>query len=203
MPSEVAPPAGSSRSSRAGRLVRGWLLGATVVPVVGCGAPQVEPGDGLRGDSSGAPAPGVAASTNTPAAPASASAAVSAEPPRRVIPIYGSTEIRILNKVFFPAGSSQIPQSSDAMLEEVAKVLKDNPELRVEVEGHSDGTEPDGEALSGRRADAVIVRLTKAGVDATHLTRRAFSATQPAAPNDSSESRAKNRRVSFRVIEGP
>lgn len=199
---DVARPASRlGRPSRAGRLVHRLLLGATVSPALGCGGPTPAPKVDL---AHVAPSASVAA----PRASASASATPSAEvlpegPPRRLIPIYGSVEIRILQQIPFAPGSHAIMSAAEPTLEEIAKVLKDNPALRVEVEGHADETERAAEALSGHRAEVVVARLTALGVDPGRLVKRALGATKPVVSNATKEGRAKNRRVSFLVIDQP
>lgn len=174
-----------------------------MVPVVGCGGSQVEP-EQERAHADELPNAAVPSATAAVDGPSpSAGTSASAQPPSRLIAIYGTTEMVLPDKVFFPSGSHVIPKSAEPMLDAVAEVMKSEPKLVVEVEGHSDSSEPGGVALSGRRAGAVIAYLTKAGVPAARLTKLASAATRPLAPNDSTESRAKNRRVSFRVIEAP
>ena len=76
-----------------------------------------------------------------------------------------------------------------------------NPEMKVDLSGHTDwiGTEGYNQALSERRADSVKQYLIRKGVDAGRITTHAYGETRPIAPNDTAEGRAKNRRVEIRT----
>lgn len=88
-------------------------------------------------------------------------------------------------------------------LDELLPVLKNNPTLRVEIQGHADstGTNNYNKALSERRAKAVRNYLTKKGVDASRLTAVGFGEEKPAYSNDTSEGQTKNRRVELKPIQ--
>jgi OOP family OmpA-OmpF porin len=68
------------------------------------------------------------------------------------------------------------------------------------VEGHTDSTGADAynQALSERRANAVLKYLVDAGVPAARLSARGFGESEPVADNDTAEGRAQNRRVVLR-----
>jgi outer membrane protein OmpA-like peptidoglycan-associated protein len=91
-----------------------------------------------------------------------------------------------------------IRADSQPTLDEVAKLLREDPSLRLAVVGHTDGK--GGEAynldLSRRRAAAVVARLgDSGGIDAARLQPRGAGAGEPVASNDDEAGRAKNRRV--------
>ena len=88
-------------------------------------------------------------------------------------------------------------------LDELVPVLKNNPALRVEIQGHADstGTIIYNQGLSERRAKAVKNYLAKKSFDASRLTAVGFGETQPAYSNATSEGRAKNRRVELKPIQ--
>jgi outer membrane protein OmpA-like peptidoglycan-associated protein len=73
--------------------------------------------------------------------------------------------------------------------------------VNVIVEGHTDSTGSDAynQALSQRRADAVLNYLVRKGVPANRLTARGFGKSSPVASNDTREGRALNRRVELEV----
>lgn len=83
------------------------------------------------------------------------------------------------------------------ILNDVIKVIMDNPTLRVLLEGHTDsvGTEAYNQKLSERRAKAVQQYLIKGGVDAARLSIVGYGESRPIAPNNTKDGRAKNRRV--------
>jgi len=103
----------------------------------------------------------------------------------------------VLRGVHFDFDKATIRSDSVATLREAANTLKENPAVRVVVEGHTDsmGTEAYNQRLSRRRAEAVKDYLIKLGVAADRLTVRGMGESQPVASNDTEEGRAENRRV--------
>jgi outer membrane protein OmpA-like peptidoglycan-associated protein len=100
--------------------------------------------------------------------------------------------------IYFDTGKSVIKAESDAALAEIAKLLKGNGGLKVNVVGHTDnvGGIDSNMKLSQARADAVIQALTgKHGIAAGRLKAYGVGPLAPVASNDSEEGRAKNRRV--------
>jgi flagellar motor protein MotB len=100
--------------------------------------------------------------------------------------------------IYFDSGKADVKPESDAALEEIAKLLQQDPSLKLYVVGHTDnvGTLASNMDLSRRRATAVTqVLVTKHGVAAARLSPQGDGPTAPVASNDSEEGRAKNRRV--------
>ena len=100
--------------------------------------------------------------------------------------------------IYFDSGKADVKPESDAALEEIAKLLQQDPSLKLYVVGHTDnvGTLANNMDLSRRRATAVTQALvTKHGVVAARLSPQGDGPTAPVASNDSEEGRAKNRRV--------
>ena len=100
--------------------------------------------------------------------------------------------------IYFDTGKADVKPESDATLKEIAKLLQQDPKLKLYVVGHTDnvGTLPSNIELSKRRGDAVVAVLsTKYTVAATRLTAAGDGPTAPVASNDSEDGRAKNRRV--------
>lgn len=97
----------------------------------------------------------------------------------------------------FDTGKAIIKPDSKPIIDQVIKMLKDNPSLSIRVEGHTDNTgdEKGNQTLSDMRADAVKNELVTAGVEATRLEAKGFGRTKPIADNSTEEGRAKNRRV--------
>ena len=79
-----------------------------------------------------------------------------------------------------------------------------NPNIRLEVQGHTDnvGQAAYNQKLSGQRADSVRAYLVKAGIDPTRLVSKGYGMAQPLVPNNSESNRALNRRVQFIRTEG-
>ena len=97
----------------------------------------------------------------------------------------------------FDTGKALILPDSENVLGEVAKLLQQNPDLKLRVEGHTDnqGAAAANQALSEKRAQAVVAWLVMHGVSATRLTAKGLGQTTPVADNSTPDGRAKNRRV--------
>lgn len=112
-------------------------------------------------------------------------------------------KIEILEKVYFAYDSARILPKSYDLLDSVAQVIADHPELeRVRVEGHTDadGSERYNLQLSKKRAKAVAEYLVDAGVEAERLESEGYGESQPIADNRSESGKAKNRRVEFKIV---
>lgn len=114
-------------------------------------------------------------------------------------------KIVINEKVQFEFDSAKILPVSHSLLDEVAKVIKENPQIKkILVEGHasSEGGDDHNLRLSDRRAKAVMTYLTgKAAVDKKMLSAKGFGSTRPIASNDTEDGKEKNRRVEFTITE--
>jgi outer membrane protein OmpA-like peptidoglycan-associated protein len=112
--------------------------------------------------------------------------------------------ILILQQVQFDTNKATIKKVSDVLLDEVAGVLKEHPEiLKLEVQGHTDnrGAPKYNESLSQQRADAVKRALVSRGLDQSRLTSTGFGQSQPIDDNSTEAGRQSNRRVAFKIIE--
>ena len=110
----------------------------------------------------------------------------------------------IFGKVHFDTGSARIQKRSDALLEQIAIMVKEHPEVgRVRIEGYTDNVGPPDMnlRLSRERAESVRERLVKLGVRSGRLETQGFGETHPTAPNRTRAGRAKNRRVEFVAIK--
>ncbi|MBK1646076.1 hypothetical protein CKO25_15760 [Thiocapsa imhoffii] len=99
--------------------------------------------------------------------------------------------------ILFDYNQATLQPESNKQLQEVLTLLFAHPDLRVEIQGHTDG---DGQAdynlqLSERRADSVRQYLVLFGIDPDRLTSKGYGKSMPIAPNDTAENKAKNRRV--------
>jgi OOP family OmpA-OmpF porin len=99
--------------------------------------------------------------------------------------------------IHFDTGKATIQADSEAVLQQIVDLMQQNPALKLRVEGHTDnqGAAAANQALSERRAQAVVSWLTSHGVAASRLTAKGFGASKPVAENATEDGRAKNRRV--------
>jgi len=113
-------------------------------------------------------------------------------------------EIKIIEQIKFRTGSTQILPESDSILTAVAKILSDNPEIKVRVEGHTDnrGSAAMNMALSSRRAASVVSWLVKHGIEPQRLTSKGHGLSRPVASNATEAGRQNNRRVEFHIDPG-
>jgi len=109
-----------------------------------------------------------------------------------------STGSIALYGIYFDTDKADVKDESSATLEQIARLMQENPNLNLLVVGHTDnvGTFDYNMDLSGRRAAAVARELTrKYGVAASRLTPAGVSYASPVASNGTEEGRARNRRV--------
>ncbi len=116
-------------------------------------------------------------------------------------PIVGE-ELLILHGIKFGFDSAKVSDDSKAILEIAVTTLKNNPKMKVEIEGHTDsiGTAEYNLGLSQRRADAVQDHLISEGIGAERLQAVGKGEADPLVSNELKDGRAKNRRVEFVVI---
>ncbi len=107
-----------------------------------------------------------------------------------------------LENVLFDRGTADMLPGSSERLDEVVNFLDENPEVAIEVGGHTDnrGRADLNLELSRRRAEAVRDYLIEQGADANQVTAKGYGGTQPIASNAIEEERRKNRRVAFTIV---
>jgi OOP family OmpA-OmpF porin len=99
--------------------------------------------------------------------------------------------------IHFDTGKATILPESEKTLGEIVKLMQQAPDLKLRVEGHTDnqGNAAANQALSERRAQAVVVWLSAHGVDKSRLSAKGWGQAKPVADNGAEDGRAKNRRV--------
>ena len=99
--------------------------------------------------------------------------------------------------IYFDFASDKIKPESEPVLREIADALSHNPAWKLRVEGHTDnqGNAAANQALSEKRAQAVVAWLTAHGIAVNRLTAKGFGQTKPIEDNGTEDGRAKNRRV--------
>jgi OOP family OmpA-OmpF porin len=106
----------------------------------------------------------------------------------------------VLRGVTFETGRSALKPDSYTILDIVAASLVANPDIKIEIAGHTDntGSVATNTRLSQARADAVRAYLATKGVGPERMVSKGYGPTQPVAPNTSAAGRAQNRRVELR-----
>ncbi|MGB6046358.1 MAG: OmpA family protein, partial [Flavobacteriales bacterium] len=120
----------------------------------------------------------------------------------RVEPPPVGKSIRLDNIGFEFAKATLTPESTKE-LDQLADMMIDYPNMRIEVEGHTDdiGSDASNLTLSRDRAQAVVDFLRNRKVEKERITSKGYGETKPLVPNDSEANRALNRRVEFRVTD--
>lgn len=107
-----------------------------------------------------------------------------------------------LNNIFFETAKATLLPESQMELDNLVKILTENPKMKIEIQGHTDnvGSDAANLTLSDNRAKSVVEYLVGKGIAANRLTSKGYGETKPVATNDTDEGKALNRRVEFRII---
>lgn len=108
-----------------------------------------------------------------------------------------------INDIYFAFNSSDLTEESKAVLEQLIEFLEFNSTLHIQIQGHTDniGKDSDNLKLSENRAESVYTYLIGRNIAPDRLSFRGFGETDPMAPNDTDEGRARNRRTCFVIIK--
>ncbi len=108
----------------------------------------------------------------------------------------------VLKNIFFDTKDFNLKPASAGELDNVVKLLNENPNLKIQISGHTDnvGQQKDNLLLSDNRAKAVVTYLVSKGVDTKRLSYKGFGADKPIADNSTENGRAQNRRTELSVI---
>lgn len=108
----------------------------------------------------------------------------------------------VLKDIYFEFDKNTLLQQSYKELVRLIDLLRDNPKMKIEIQGHTDnqGSASYNQRLSEQRAKAVVDYLVGHGIEAKRLSYKGYGKESPIADNATEEGRATNRRVAFKVI---
>ncbi len=111
----------------------------------------------------------------------------------------------VLKNIFFDVGQSELKQQSAAEVEKIIDLLLANPELRVQINGHTDntGNAASNKALSLKRASAVVSYIMSKGISTSRVSAKGYGSEHPIVSNDDETGgREVNRRTEIEIIGG-
>jgi len=109
----------------------------------------------------------------------------------------------VLRNIFFDFDKATLRPESKTELDNLIKLMNDNPNIKIEISGHTDniGSAAYNQKLSEARAKAVVDYLVEHGIDRSRLSYMGYGFEKPIASNDTEEGRQLNRRVEFKIVE--
>ena len=121
-------------------------------------------------------------------------------------PLAGAQErpaVGLDGRAYFPSNSASLTADAYEQLRAVAEAMRADPQLRIEIEGHSDTSAAarTNEPLAQQRADVARAFLIEIGIDPSRIVAKGYGAWRPVNDNGTLERRAWNRRVQFRRLE--
>jgi len=99
--------------------------------------------------------------------------------------------------IYFDLDKATLKLGAEKVLIEMVKLMKNNPDLKIEIQGHTDdtGSSEHNLDLSTRRAETVKKFLLVYGIESARMVPKGYGEEKPVAPNDTEENRVLNRRV--------
>ncbi len=137
------------------------------------------------------------AASSAPSASAASSASTAPPPPP------AAKEPISFHSVYFDYNKSNLKPEAQAELDLAAKIMQDNPDVVLELQGNTDnvGSAKYNQALGEKRANAVFNYLKDKGIDPKRLKAVSFGEGKPVAPNTTDAGRAQNRRVDMVILK--
>ncbi|WMJ73372.1 OmpA family protein [Cytophagaceae bacterium ABcell3] len=111
-------------------------------------------------------------------------------------------DIARISNIYFDFNQHELSKESYKELDKLAEFLKENPQVKIEVAGHTDdvGAASYNKVLSQRRCESVVNYLISKGIEKERLVAKGYGEEEPIAPR-TEEGRAKNRRIEFIILE--
>jgi outer membrane protein OmpA-like peptidoglycan-associated protein len=108
----------------------------------------------------------------------------------------------VLKNIFFDFDKATVKPESASELNRLVKLLRDNPDLKIELRSHTDnlGSDEYNRKLSESRSQAVLEYLSVKGIPKTRLTAKGYGESEPLDSNDTEEGRKNNRRTEFKIL---
>ncbi len=118
-----------------------------------------------------------------------------------LMPIRVGAKMDLYN-IYFETDSFRILPQSEPELMQLVRFLENNPDLEVEIQGHTDntGNETNNLKLSNRRAKSVVDFLIKHGISRNRLNSRGYGESEPVASNNTKKGRRLNRRTTIKIL---
>jgi len=109
--------------------------------------------------------------------------------------------VSVLKNIFFDVDMYDLKEKSITELQKVIRFLTENPQIKVEISGHTDntGNQAYNQQLSEKRAQSVYSYIIENGINPKRLTRKGYGSSNPITPNDTEEGRQQNRRIEFTI----
>jgi outer membrane protein OmpA-like peptidoglycan-associated protein len=117
-------------------------------------------------------------------------------------PTHAIGHVMRLNNLIFEVGNSKIDPESYGELDLVVNMMKENPAMVIQLEGHTDyvGAAADNLKLSQRRVESVKNYVATKGISKSRLKTKAFGGSQPLSRDNTPEAHRMNRRVEVRIL---
>lgn len=108
----------------------------------------------------------------------------------------------IVDDLLFKTGKTELDERSYRILDQLVDFLNQNPSIRIEMQGHtdSDGSDAANQTLSEGRAQSAVAFLKNKGISESRLVAKGYGESMPIATNETTEGKAKNRRVELKII---
>jgi outer membrane protein OmpA-like peptidoglycan-associated protein len=119
-----------------------------------------------------------------------------------LVPVEVGQVVR-LNNVFFDFDKTELRPESFPELDRVVTFMNENPNVEIQIEGHTDakGTDDYNLNLSGGRITSVEAYMESKGIAPNRIVTKSYGESVPIADNETEEGRQQNRRVEFKILK--